>query len=92
MRILTCDKLEDCIDGSSTFEYLFNVPWTPEAITRLDGLGHLEYFSHLPRPYFRITTPDGLRISGVVGDDLCQATFPARDKALCRQEFERRFA
>ncbi|MBN2083176.1 hypothetical protein JW859_13340 [bacterium] len=92
MKIIDIKKVEDCFDGSSVFSYWFDSQWTEAAIGGLSALGRLEYFADFPRPLFRLTTPEGLHVKGVKGEDNCRVIYPQSNRAEIRQAFERHFA
>lgn len=81
-------KLEDCFDGSSIFQYWFERVLESDSIHLLGSLGQLEYFPHFPRPFFRITTPQGLQVKGVEGQDHIRAIFPRENKEQIKSDFE----
>lgn len=91
MNILTVSKLEDCIDGSTTYGYHFDGAWTREDVQHLRVMGTVEYYPEFPRPFFRVNGSGGLRIAGVMGDTFCEVTFPRFRKEAKQQEFERLF-
>ena len=88
MRILKIKKVEDCFDGSSVFNYWFDLPWRPEAIMKLKTLGEVEYFPHFPRPFFRLLNDNGLQVKGVEGENSCRAIFPRKYQHKIKYEFE----
>ncbi len=87
-RIAKVEKLEDCFDGSSIFQYWFEQTWEPDTIHGLKGLGQLEYFPQFPQPFFRVITTQGLQIKGVQGQDHCRAIFPHTNKDQVKADFE----
>ncbi len=91
MTILTIAKLEDCIDGTTTYGYHFDAPWTRDDVQRLRVLGTLEFYPDFPRPFFRLTGFGGFRIAGVLGDTFCEVTYPRRRQEEKKQEFARLF-
>jgi hypothetical protein len=88
MKISEILKIEDCFDGSSVFQYHFDLPWTRESISVLRQLGELDYFPDFPRPFFRLHTSNGLQIKGVEGEDNCRVIFPRKDKESIKEGFE----
>ncbi|MBN1942469.1 MAG: hypothetical protein JW849_04155 [Phycisphaerae bacterium] len=73
MRI---EKVEDCFDGSTVYEYILDGPWTRESIARLDALGTLEYFPEFSKPFFRLVGSLGYQVKGIEGENHCRVILP----------------
>jgi hypothetical protein len=91
VRIVSVEKLEDCLDGGSVHRYRFETPWTRESILALNSLGKVEYFADFPRPLFRLRTAQGMSIQGICGEDLCRVIFPREKSAEIRLAWEALF-
>lgn len=91
MKLLRKERLENCLPSAPEYRYEFSAPWSPETIRRLGELGQLDYYSHFPRPFFRVRLREGAVIRGVEGDACCRVMFAA-DDALLRQQFDTRLA
>ncbi len=92
MKILSVTRLEDCLDGSSVWEFAFAAAWTEADIRWLSTLGSLEYFAAFPRPFFRLLHSSGAMLRGVQGLARCRVILPRqnRDAVLqrLRQDLE----
>lgn len=86
MKITHYEKIEDCFDGSAVFSYEVSEPWTADNVLCLAPLGELELFRDFPRPLFRLRTPGGLFVSGVVGGVRCRVTLPRTGREKARQQ------
>lgn len=80
MKITCREKIEDCFDGSSVFEFFFEECWRRESIIALRILGEVDYFPDFPRPFFRVKKKGGLQIKGVEGERSCRVIFPSKNK------------
>ena len=65
MKITAVTNVEDCFDGTSVCEVEFDLPVTREFITRLGGLGEIEYFPDFPRPFYRLEVKSSFSLRGV---------------------------
>ena len=75
MRVVGFQVMADCLDLVTTREIVFSGPITRDWIFALEQLGRLEYYSHFPKPFFRLTRPGDYIIKGVLGRDRCQVVF-----------------
>ncbi len=88
MKVLSRNKVEDCFDGSSVFDYAFSEPWTAQNARCLEPLGAYDYFADFPRPLFRLKSREGLFVSGVVGSTTCRVILPRTDSVAVQQKLE----
>ena len=88
MHIVEIMKLEDCFDGSAVCRYRFEAVWTREEILALRSVGEVQYFPDFPRPYFRMSSAQGLIVQGVEGELSCRVTLPRRDREQIRRRWE----
>lgn len=91
MQIIKQQKVEDCFDGSSVYQYHFDNVWTKNDIQRLSQLGPLEYFPEFPRPFFRMRCSSGFEVKGVERECSCRITFSRKGKEAEQQALERFF-
>ena len=75
MKLLDTKNVEECIDGVVIKELLFDVPINETFIRGLEKLGKLDYFSHFPKPFFRVRQPGKFIIKGVQGNRTCQVFY-----------------
>jgi hypothetical protein len=92
VQIVRIDKIEDCFDGSSVYQYFLDEPWTRETITRLDALGKLEYFPEFPRPFFRVFGQLGYQVKGIEGEKNCRVILPRIGKEKAHEALMNFFA
>lgn len=92
MRMVRCDRVEDCFDGSSVWVCGFDQPWTEPGVRGLAALGRVEYFADFPRPFFRVLGEDGLQIKGVAGETTCRVVLPGGPPREARGRVERLFS
>ena len=91
MTITGYHKVEDCFDGSSVLEYVFDTPWSREDVLRLRQIGEVDYYPHFPRPFFRLRGHDGGQVKGVQGETTCRVILPGQCKEDAKREFEALF-
>jgi hypothetical protein len=88
MTVVEREKVEDCFDGSAVYLYRFDGPLRLEDVARLESMGGVvRAYLDFPRPFFRVRTPLGLEMKGIVGERQCRVILPATE----REETERRF-
>ena len=92
MKIIECEKMENCFEDEFVFKYLFDASWTEEIIQTMQALGTLRYYKSFPRPMFQVTCSDGTIIKGVERDTECRVIFPRAGSAAARKNFETRFS
>lgn len=68
MKIVRIKDIEDCFDGSSIKEILFDEGVTKEFVHYLGRAGRLQYFPSLVRPFFRIDDSKRYSIKGIEGN------------------------
>jgi hypothetical protein len=82
-------KVEDCLDGSRVYEYRLVQGTIDRAfIESLAAMGSLEYFTHFPRPFFRVRSSDGLQLKGVQDEQTFQVILPGKQLQKRKKEFE----
>lgn len=81
MKLVEARKLEDCIDGSMIFEFLFDGEIDEALMRRMAEGGELEFHPDFPRPFFRIRAVDSLQFRGILGDHGLEVLFPRGDGA-----------
>lgn len=92
MTITGQHKVEDCFDGSSVLEYVFDTPWTEEDVLKLREIGEVDYYPHFPRPFFRLRARSGSQAKGVQGETTCRVILPGQRKEDAKREFEALFS
>ncbi|MEW6263984.1 MAG: hypothetical protein AB1641_12990 [Thermodesulfobacteriota bacterium] len=75
MKVINIKTLDDCLDRVVTKEFVFDQPTYRAWIMALGELGQVEYYSHFPRPFYRVTQQGVLSIKGVEGRDRCQVLY-----------------
>lgn len=88
MQIIETTVMEDCLKGTLTLLYQFDVAWTKDDIIKLCSLGQLDYFDDFPRPFFRFKSPEDVQIKGVEGDFTCRIIYPAGERDKIHAEFQ----
>jgi len=88
MTLVNIKKLEDCIDGSMIFKYSFNEKIDETLMKKLGEKGKLQYYPDFPRPFFKITTADGVQVKGIIGDDNFEVVFPRTNNRERKKNFE----
>jgi len=82
MRIIGVKQLEDCFNGSSLYEIVFDESWNRASIKALSACGTLEYFPDFPRPFFRLLIQGGAQLKGVEGESICKSIVKAEQLEL----------
>lgn len=67
--------VRDCLDGSMFKDIVLDTALSRTFIRSLASVGTLEYFPHLPRPFFRVTRSGEFVLKGVQGATRFQAMF-----------------
>lgn len=75
MKIVESLMVRDCLDGSMFKDLVLDAPISRAFIRSLASLGDLEYFAHLPRPFFRLTHSGEFVLKGVQGNTRFQVMF-----------------
>lgn len=88
MKLAKISKLEDCFDGSVIFRYSFDEAVEEDFMKRLGKTGRLNYYPEFSRPFFKISTSDGLQIKGIIGERDFEITYPQTKKWQKKQDFE----
>jgi hypothetical protein len=88
MKLIAIKKLEDCLDGSMIFKYSFTETIDETRMKILAERGKLHYYPEFPRPFFKITTNDGVLLKGIIGDHDFEAVFPFTNKQEKKENFE----
>ena len=88
MKLIEIKKLEDCFDGSVIFQYSFDKEVEEELMKKLGQVGKLYYYPDFMRPFFKITTSDGLQIKGIIGEKNFEITYPQTKKWEKKKKFE----
>ncbi|HSQ78993.1 MAG TPA: hypothetical protein VLN41_00220 [Candidatus Bathyarchaeia archaeon] len=88
MEIVKIKALEDCVGGGMTYEYLLTAG-VPERLMRaMAADGRLDYHPEFLMPFYKIVTPDGLQIKGILGDTSLEVVYPQADRELKKLDFE----
>ncbi len=90
MRLIEVNIMEDCLKGTLTLIYLFDLPWHKEAILKLSHLGRLDYFEDFPRPFFRLSSFENVQMKGINGENTCRVIYPAENREKVHFEFEQK--
>lgn len=69
MEVTEIKHIEDCFDGSLIKELLVKVKISKEQIFALGKDGHLQYFPHFARPFFKIRIPGFYDLKGIEGNN-----------------------
>jgi hypothetical protein len=92
VKIITGDKMENCLEGDFVYKYTFDRIWTKEAISEnMETLGQLQYYESFPKPMFITRCSDGTIIKGVHGTDECRVIFPRNALEKAKSYFEEVF-
>lgn len=75
MNVVEVILLRDCLDGSMFKDIVVDLPVSRFFIRSLSQLGTLEYFAHLPRPFYRVTRSGEFVLKGIQGCNRFQAMF-----------------
>jgi len=81
-------KVEDCFDGSSIFEYKVYKEIKEEFIIKLNIFGKLYYYKEFPRPFFKIKIQNGSEILGVQGECSFRVVYCKKCKEIYKDFFE----
>jgi hypothetical protein len=82
MQITHIADMEGCLQGTILKEVSWDKSLSEEAIQRLCGLGRSQYLRHFPRPFFRVDTPDGIQVKGILGGQSMQILFKQADSRI----------
>lgn len=88
MKLINIKKLDDCFDGSIIFKYSFDDTINETVMKKLAGKGKLHYYPEFPRPFFKITTVDGVQLKGIIGDYDFEVMFPFTNKEEKKGNFD----
>jgi hypothetical protein len=91
MKITSCEKAENCLDGEFIFKYCFDEVWTKESIRMMGSFGELRYYESFPIPMFQVNCPDGTVIKGLESENECRIIFPRPNPVSAKISFEDRF-
>ena len=72
MKIIGEKILEQCLDGTSVYEFLLEAPVSRDLIFFLKQFGEIEYYSTFARPFFRMVHPLKFTLKGVEGMNAVQ--------------------
>ena len=67
--------LENCLDSSQVKEVTLDGPINERLMHALVEDGKLSYYSHFPRPYFRIELAGQYVIQGIINNTSLRVTF-----------------
>ena len=68
MRVIGIKHVEDCFDGSSIKELLFDSEITKELVFSIGREGDMQYFEDFARPFFKIRIQSKYDLKGIVGN------------------------
>lgn len=73
-RVILAEELEDCFDGSVTYQFELDRAVDERLMFRLAQGGSIDYHPEFPRPYFRITQPHAWIVQGIIGNTSFRVT------------------
>ena len=88
MQLIESTVMEDCLKGTLTLLYVFDIPWSKKEILKLRMLGQLDYFDDFPRPFFRFKSSENVQMKGIEGEISCRIIYPAEDRHRIHTTFE----
>lgn len=75
MRVIDAKHVEDCFDGSLIKELLLSEAITKAFIFALGKEGHVQYFPHFARPFFKIRVHRLYDVKGIEGNNTMRVHF-----------------
>ena len=87
MNIIETSIVETCINGDFVVRYVFDMPWTADAIQAMHHLGRLRYYASFPRPMFQLTCNDIAIVKGVQGMYECRIIYSRSVTDESRRKF-----
>jgi hypothetical protein len=91
MKIISCEKAENCFESDFVYIYFFDTEWTKDSIKGMKIFGTLTYYETFPRPMFQVKCPDNTIIKGVQGEKECRIIFSRKDPAGAQESFDSRW-
>ena len=91
MEIAKIKVLEDCLGGGMVYEYLLTGGVPEDLIRTMAAEGRLDYHPEFLLPFYKIITPDGLQIKGIMGEVSVEVVYPQEDREQKKRDFEERF-
>lgn len=91
MSLFTCNKVEDCFDGSRIYEYHLFCSIERRFVEELGKAGVLEYYADFPRPFYRIFIKNEARemqVKGVTGDHVFKIIYSSKEPERQKAFFE----
>lgn len=88
MEQWTCEKIENCFADTQTYAYYLPFPVTEEMLLREQGDGELKIKKNFRRPCYFLDLKNGIRIKGLLEDDIMKVSFPNDSWEMRKQEFE----
>jgi hypothetical protein len=80
IQVIAVRPLEDCLIESMNSEWELDQPLGREIMQRMAKGSRLQFYPDFPRPYFRIESPDGYVLQGVLGNTTFRATFSRQNE------------
>ncbi len=88
MEIVKIKVLEDCLGGGMAYEYLLTGGVPEELMRTMAVEGRLDYHPEFLLPFYKIITPEGLQIKGILGDRGLEVVYPQEDRDRKKLDFE----
>jgi len=88
MNQFTIKKLEDCLDGTMIFSYTIKNEIDESLMKELAFKGKLQFYPEFPKPFFKVTTKEGIQIKGIIGEDNFEVIYPQNNKKEKKKNFD----
>lgn len=89
MKIVAIQQVEDCLDGSVVKEVVLDQAISPAFIQHLGQFGHLAYYPHFAKPFFKLTLAGKIALKGVQGNTTIRGRFypPVQEQLQLLQDW-----
>jgi hypothetical protein len=89
MSRFECRKLENCLAGTSIYQYRLGGKIDNAFLAWLEAISATcTCRRDFPRPYFTAVLADGTQVKGVIGDVAFKVVFPDATAAASKETFE----
>ena len=90
MKSTNIKKIEEFVDGSVIVQYTFHKQIDKSLMEKIGENGKITYFPYpeFLRPFFKIVTPEGFCVKGIIGDTKVEVVFPDTDGQEKKTDFE----
>lgn len=86
MKLLSCQTIETCFDGSLIKELTLDSPATQDFILYLGQKGQLSYFTTFARPFYKVIFPTAFYLKGVETNFSARAHFWTNEDEILLQQ------